>query len=527
MDTHTEQDLQTEATVLHQARLLVRQGQQNAAEMLLRDLSDRNHSPVVLNELGNLCKAGGRLREAHDCYERALQADENNARIMSNLAGVLSLLGDTPTALDLLNRALTIAPENPQIRSNYLMHLHYRATLDPERLFAEHRHARCGYPGEVARPTPTAPKPDRPLRIGYIGPDFRRHSVACFFEPLLQGADAQAEHITLYANVPAPDDTSRRLASRADAWVDIAELDDDQVARRIRDDAIDILIDLAGHTQGNRLGVLARRAAPLQGTYLGYPDTTGLSCVDFRISDALADPPGNESFCTERLVRLDRCFLCYRPPDIMATAEPALPSESAGCVTFGAFCTQQKINDNLLALWSGVLQAVPDSRLLLKLRGSDADGLEDLYLRKCHAVDIDPQRVSVAPASSYEDHLAMHRFVDIMLDTYPYNGTTATCEALCLGVPVISLVGRHHASRVGLSLLTAAGLDVLAANTPQEYVTLGVSMARNIDARRILRTHLREQLQANGLCDPPAFAEAFRRQLRNIWQEHLVTLAAG
>ncbi len=527
MKTHTEHDLTAEATVLQQAAALARQDRPSEAERLLREQIHHNASPAVLNALAGLCKAGGRLVEARDCYQRALQDHENDARIISNLAGVLALLGDTPQALDLLNRALAIAPENPQVRSNYLMHLHYKAALDPERLLVEHRYAASGYPGDVARPAPKTPNPDRPLRIGYIGPDFRRHAVACFFEPLLQAADAQAEHITLYANVPTPDDVSRRLASRADAWVDIADLDDDQAAHAIREDNIDILIDLAGHTQGNRLGVLARRPAPLQGTYLGYPDTTGLSCVDFRISDALADPPGHEAFCIERLVRLDRCFLCYRPPDILPVVEATLPSESAGRVTFGAFCTQQKINDNLLALWSGVLQAVPDSRLLLKLRGSDTDGLEDIYLRKCHAVDIDPQRVSIAPASNYEDHLAMHRFVDIMLDTYPYNGTTATCEALCLGVPVISLVGQHHASRVGLSLLTAAGLDVLAASSPQEYVTLAVSMARNVDARRILRPHLREQMQTNGLCDPPAFAQAFRQRLRDLWQEHLATTPDG
>jgi predicted O-linked N-acetylglucosamine transferase (SPINDLY family) len=345
--------------------------------------------------------------------------------------------------------------------------------------------------------------------------------VAFFFESLLDAADPRAEHIRIYADVPQPDSVSRRLACKANAWQDIAAFDDDQAAACIRDDRIDILIDLAGHTRGARLGVLARRPAPLQGTYLGYPDTTGLDCVDFRVTDALADPPGSEAVWVEQLLRLDGCFLCYRPPDDVPDVEPALPSESADCPTFGAFCSQRKLNDNVLALWAGVLQAVPDSRLLLKLRGCGDDGLEVIFRRRLAGLGVDPGRVSIALSSSFADHLAMHRFIDVMLDTYPYNGTTSTCEALYMGVPVISLVGQHHASRVGLSLLTAAGLDVLAAADPDAYITLAVSLARNVEARRLLRQNLRQQMLANGLCDAARFAAAFRTAIRNAWKTHL------
>lgn len=521
MNTHTENDRAQDAVLLQQAHALEHQGRRSEAESLLRDRAEENESPAVLNELADLCLAGGKLSEAKRCYECALHAAPDDPRIMSNLAGVLSLLGDTPDALDVLNRALALDPNNPHIRSNYLMHLHYKAKLDPAQIFAEHRHAVSGYPKGIARPAPRDPDPHRPLRIGYIGPDFCQHSVACFFENLLTARDPHAEHLTLYANVAVPDAISNRLAEQADACRDIHDLDDDAAAECIRKDDIDILIDLAGHTRGNRLGVLARRPATLQGTYLGYPDTTGLDMIDFRISDALADPPGNEAFCTEELLRLDGCFVCYRPPDDMPPPETTLPSQTAGQVTFGAFCSQRKINDNLLALWGSVLRAVPDSRLLLKLRGTADDGIEEILLRKCHAVAIDPQRVTIALASRYAEHLAMHRFVDVMLDTYPYNGTTSTCEALYLGVPVISLTGTHHASRVGASLLTAAGLDILAANSPQEYVALATSMARNVEARMLLRGGLRQQLLANGLCDANAYAQSVRKVLRDTWQRHL------
>jgi predicted O-linked N-acetylglucosamine transferase (SPINDLY family) len=440
---------------------------------------------------------------------------------MSNLANMLSLLGHTAEAIDALRKAVDLAPAEPEIRANYLMHLHYTTTLDPAELLAEHRQAAACYPAPPQRPAVSNAETDRPLRIGYVGADFCTHSVAWFFQAVLAGADPAAETVCLYGSVDRPDAITQLMAGQADLWRDISQMTDAEAARCIAEDDIDVLIDLGGHSRGSRLGVLAHRPAPLQGTYLGYPDTTGLEAVDFRLCDAITDPPGSDAHASETLRRIDGCFLCYQPPAESCEIDLTLPCQATGQITFGAFCNQRKINDSLLGLWATVLQAVPESRLLLKLKGGPDESIDAVYRDALGRLGIAPQRIEVALSTSFEQHLAMHRFVDVMLDTYPYNGTTTTCEALYHGVPVVSLTGTHHASRVGASLLSAAGLDVLATESPQQYVLLATSLARNIEARTMLRRTIRRDMLTHGLCDAKRFAAALRNTIRRAWREHL------
>jgi protein O-GlcNAc transferase len=500
---------------------LCHQRQFGQAEPILRDLAAESPNPAIWNQLGLVYQHTRRFRLAVEFFHKALECDQPDPRVMSNLANMLSLLGHTTEAIESLKEAIKLAPTDPAIRSNYLMHLHYATTLDPAQLLAEHRAAAPCYPAPPARPEVKNPDPDRTLRIGYVGSDFCTHSVAWFFQAVLAGADASAETICLYGSVARPDAITELMAGQADLWRDISQMSDAQAAALIAEDNLDILIDLAGHSRGTRLGVLAHRPAPLQGTYLGYPDTTGLEAVDFRLCDAITDPPGSDAWASETLRRIEGCFVCYQPPAESCDIDLTLPCQATGQVTFGAFCNQRKINDSLLGLWATVLQAVPDSRLLLKLQGSPSDTIDAVYRDALGRLGIAPQRVEIALSSRFDQHLAMHRFVDVMLDTYPYNGTTTTCESLYHGVPVVSLTGKHHASRVGASLLSAAGLDVLATESPEQYVLLATSLARNIEARTMLRRTIRRDMVAGGLCDATRFAAALRTTLRQAWLEHL------
>jgi predicted O-linked N-acetylglucosamine transferase (SPINDLY family) len=295
---------------------------------------------------------------------------------------------------------------------------------------------------------------------------------------------------------------------------------DEQVARLVREDRIDILIDLAGHTAGNRLGVFACKPAPLQVTWLGYPDTTGLSCMDYRLTDIHADPPGlTERYHSEQLIRLPETFLCFHPDDQNADVAPT-PALARGHVTFGSFNILSKINGPLVELWSQILQQTPGSRMLLKARyladPSARQHLTDLF----SAAGISVDRLEFRQAtSSYADHLRQYEDVDIALDTYPYHGTTTTCEALWMGVPVVTLVGDRHQCRVGWSLLSNVGLPELAAYSRQEYVQLAVGLANDLPRLCALRNGLREQMRRSPLMDAARFSQNVEAAYRRIWKQ--------
>ena len=458
------------------------------------------------------------LEEAASSYRQAL-ALTKEGRYLDGLGMVLCQQGRHEEAIIAHREALRLSPENTRYHSNMLLTLQYLPDITPDALLLAHRlWARMHASGTTqAGAFRNTPDPDRRLKIGYVSADFRSHPVAYFFEGLLRSHDEREVETFCYAAARQRDETTARLQHTASAWRDISSLNDSAMIEQVRADGIDILVDLAGHTAGNRLAVFATRAAPVQVTYLGYPSTTGLSGMDYRLTDERADPPGAESFYSELLMRLPECFLCYRPPSLSPSVAPA-PLTRNGFVTFGSFNNLAKINERVVALWSDLLHAVPESRLLIKNPSLTDTATAARYRAMFEARNVAKDRIELLGLVADEQaHLDTYRRMDIALDTFPYNGTTTTCEALHMGVPVITLEGQKHAGRVGYSLLGNLGLEELIARTPDDYVARAASLARNTPRICELRDLLRDQLQNSVICDADGFARRIEQAYRQMW----------
>jgi predicted O-linked N-acetylglucosamine transferase (SPINDLY family) len=464
-----------------------------------------------------------RLDDAHNCLIKALEIRPRFGDAYASLGDVYHLQGKVEEAIACYRRALSLKPGAAKIHSNLLLTLNYHRKLDSKTIFAEHlrwaeQHAR---PLETTlRPHDNPINPDRQLRLGYVSPDFRRHSVNFFAEPILARHDKNAFHITCYSDVARPDGETERIAALCGQWRDIREMSDEQVAAMVREDKIDILIDLAGHTGGNRLGVFARKPAPVQISYLGYPNTTGMRVMDFRITDAAADPPGQtEQFHSEQLVRLPN-FLCYHPPaDAPEPAPP--PIAKNGFVTFGCFNILAKVTPEAISLWAKIMTVLPNSRLVMKDRiGSFASPARRRHVQDIFAYHrIAPDRVELLDKDpEFAGHLRSYERVDIMLDPYPYNGTTTTCESLWMGVPVVTLAGNRHAARVGVSVLTAAGLPEFIAPSLEMYARTAVVLARDPARLAVLRQTLRAKLRSSALLDGRRLTLSLEQRFRLMWQ---------
>ncbi len=501
------------------AEILWKTGREAQAQQCYEKILTLGPDAAAYNKLGSLCQYMGRIHRALHYQREAVEAEPNRPELWANLARALMETGDMQEGIDLLRKAVKAMPGSAQAHSNLLFRLHQLPNLDPQNLFAEHRQwGRIHAPPAMAATShDNIPDVDRKLRIGYISPDFRRHSVAYFFESLLDGHDRRAVELYGYGSVQFPDQVTERLKEKCDFYRDIRNTDDDAAADLIRKDGIDILVDLAGHVGDNRLLVLARKPAPIQVTYLGYPDTTGMQAIDYRLTDMLADRPEAQKLHTEELVFLPEGFLCYRPPDFAPPVAP-LPADEKGYVTFGAFNNNCKINPVIGKIWAEVLGSVPGARLLLKLKGGDAPELRDRYIRRFERWGVDPDRVGICGWKSPDQHLQLYGQIDIALDTYPYNGTTTTCEALWMGLPVITLVGQCHASRVGLSILKRIGLEFFAASTPADYVARAVSLATSRPALGRIRNSMRARIAASGLCYAKGFARYVEAAYRQMWR---------
>jgi len=352
-----------------------------------------------------------------------------------------------------------------------------------------------------------------------VSPDFRNHSVARFFLPLLEGHDRGAVEIACYAELARSDAVSERIRSLADRWSPTVGLSHDELAARIRGDAIDVLVDLAGHTSDNRLLTFARTPAPVQATWLGYPGTTGVAAIGWRFSDAECEPPGDaDRRSSERIWRLPHGFHCFAPPaDAPAVAPP--PCAARGSVTFGSFNNFLKLAPETIALWGRVLAAMPGAQLLLKSNFVFDAAAHQRHLERFAAAGIDPSRIVILPYMPDERaHLAAYGEIDVALDPFPYNGTTTTCEALWMGVPVVTLRGDRHAARVGASLLTRVGLPDLIAGDEAAYIAVAAALAAAPQRLAALRAGLRAQVAASPLCDAGGFARAVEDAYRAMWR---------
>ena len=504
------------------------------------------------NDLGVALQLEGHNADAVVAYRRALALAPANATFHYNLASALQGAGDLEGAIAAYRAALALVPayaearvnlgnalldqgrleearaeyrvvldadpKNTEALSNLLRALNYDERLSPEAMLEAHRTADAAMPTAPAR-FANSPEPERRLRVGFVSPDFRTHSVAYFVEPLLASLDRASIESFCYASLLRPDATTARLKGMAGHWLDIYGVPDAAIAERVRADGIDILIDLAGHTAGNRLGLFAHRPAPVQATWCGYCNTTGLGAIDWRVTDGIADPAGAERRHSERLVRLPHGFLCYAP-DADASPVSPLPARDAGRVTFGSFNALPKLSEATLRLWAQILDAVPGSRLLLKAPQLRDRGARGLLMERLASAGVAAERVELAPSvPTTRAHLALYGRVDLALDPFPYNGTATTCEALWMGVPVVTLAGRVHAGRVGASLLAAAGLPELVAATEADYVARAAALARDLDRLEALRLGMRDRLAASPLLDRTGFARDFEGALRAMWRD--------
>jgi len=475
-------------------------------------------SVVALNNMGCLLRTQGDVDGAERMLRRALALEPERAALHDNLGNVLKDAGELDSAIDSFREALRLDPAAAATHSNLAYALSFQSA-EPGPILQECRRwsdrFAAGLCAAAARPD-VDDAPDRRLRVGYVSPDFRDHCQSLFTLPVLSRHDHRAFEIYCYSDAARPDDYTRRIAACADVWRETCRLDDEALAARIRDDRIDILVDLTMHMAGGRPRVFARKPAPIQIAWLAYPGTTGIEAMDYRLSDPRLDPPGHDGHYSERTIRLPDSFWCYDPL-ADGPAVNALPALERGFVTFGCLNNPCKLRDATLSLWSGVMRTLPAARLLLM--APEGRSRERLAARLA-AHGIAAARVSFVNFRPRAQYLRTYHDVDIGLDTFPYNGHTTSLDALWMGVPVVSRVGATCVGRGGLSQLVQVDLAHLAAAADATFVAAAVELAQDLPRLAALRRTLRGRLESSPLMDAPRFARhletAYRRVFRDL-----------
>jgi predicted O-linked N-acetylglucosamine transferase (SPINDLY family) len=485
---------------------------QRALDMSPADLGTRQSLAHSLS-----LRARGRVRSglftaAAEDFLRAADVAGRHEQLLNEAGGALLWSGETRKAASVFAEAVHLGNYD-QPRSNYLLTLNYLHGLGNETIYHEHLRV-APLPAHRHGRIRSALK--RPIRVGFVSGDFNWHPVGRFVEPLIDGVDQTDVTFILFSSSQSGDSLTDRLRRRARV-VAIGGDDDDTASNLISKEDIDVLIDLSGHTRGNRLGIFARRPAPISATYLGYPNTTGMKAIDFRITDRFTDPPGDaDRYYSEMLVRLPGPLVCFRPPRDTVNS-PILSRLETSAITLGSFNQLAKISDGTIELWAAALNVIPKSRLLLKAQGA-SDPLARRRIRMAFAAHgVSHNRVRfLNSASDHLDHLDAYQLIDIALDTFPYNGTMTTCEALSEGVPVVTLLGSNHRSRVGGMLLQAAGFSEWVARSASEFPTVVSELARDRRALQGIRRELPHLVRRSSLCDELAFTTGFQQTLHEM-----------
>jgi predicted O-linked N-acetylglucosamine transferase (SPINDLY family) len=468
--------------------------------------------------LGRALNDAGRPDLAEDVLRLGLRREPGNARLHDALGNVLKDQGRLDLAIGCYERALELAPDDSTAASNRLFALHLDPDHDAARLLAEHRRWADRFAAPLAaeiRPHDLDRAPDRRLKVGFVSADFRGHPVGRLLLPLFTHRDRERFAFVAYADVRVADPVTREFHELADRWRPIAGLSDSAVAGLVREEQIDILVDLAQHTEGNRLLVFARKPAPVQVSMLGMPATTGLATIDYRFTDRYLDPPGTGDLpYTERSIRLPSCFWCYRP-DVEAPPVGLHPSLATGRVTLGCLNQSAKLTPPALALWIKVLQAVDDADLVLH---SSSGRQRDAIRAQFKSGGIAPDRVTFLPRLPLARYLEAYGTLDLALDPFPYSGGTTTLDALWMDVPVVTLAGQTAVGRGGVSILSNLGLPELIGRTDGDYVAIAVALARDRDRLAALRAGLRQRMQASPLVDARQYATGIEAALRSIWR---------
>lgn len=487
---------------------------QEAYTALVKAVELRPDSAKIHNNLANLYMLIYRLSDAVKHYQRAIELDPKFVDAYSNLGRAYCFCGDT-RASETIHKALELDSTSRSAVDVLLFTSNYFAN-PPANIFEEHKRWATSVYFSDLKPTAlvTGTKNSK-IHIGYASADFRNHPVATFFEPVLRHFNRQAFEVYCYAQVPDPDATTTSLQNLGGNWRSTVGLSDHEMADLVRQDHIDIFVDLSGFTKGHRLGVFTLKPAPIQCSWLGYPNTTGLPQIDYRITDAIADPPGlTDHLYTEKLIRLPRTFLCYAP----GTSSPTLPI-APGPITFCCFNHLPKVSDFLISMWARILKEVPETLLLMKSTFFADPVVCNMIRSRFKWHDINPERIVLREfTATKQEHLDLYGSCHIALDTYPYHGTTTTCEALWMGVPVVTLAGTSHVSRVGASILESIRAPELITYSCDEYVHRAVELARDPERVAHYRHALRPLMQDSALMDAEGFVSdleaAFRKMLK-------------
>lgn len=477
----------------------------------------------TLRQWSELLKRQGKLEEAARLQQSILELDPRDVLAFVQLGIVRTEQGLIHAALKNYQQALRLNPASATAHSNMLLVTNYFPDSDALQLMQAHRDwDRMHGSGKhvPASSWRVRTDPEKRLRVGFVSPDFRKHPVAYFFLTLLQGLDPAQIEAICYFNHTRKDEMTWKIKEHAHIWRDAAHISDENLAQVIHNDQVDILVDLAGHTGRHRLQVFARKPAPVQVTWLGYPNTTGLEAMDFRLTDSIADPEGHaDRLSSERIIRMPRGFHCFAKPEDAPDVAPT-PALDNGYITFGSFNNLAKINKQVVALWSKILRKLPGSRLVLKSRSLEDPEAKSRYRDLFAEHKIDPERVDILDrVPSFAGHLQTYSRVDIGLDPFPYNGTTTTCDALYMGVPVLTLLGDRHCGRVGASLLSLIGRQQWIGKNKKQYIELAQDLARDPHKLQEIRQGLRQELQQSPLGDMAGFGRDMQDTLRSIWRE--------
>jgi len=477
--------------------------------------------PGGRNNLGLALLKLDRFEEAIASYRTAIHSDPTSAAPHNNLGNALRDQSELDDAIASYRNALILRPDHAQAHSNLLLAMNYLSNTAQSELYA----AALLFDSQQISALHKGPQRylnaednHKRLKIGYVSADFRAHSVAHFTRKLMGTHNRDLVEVFCYSNVINQDLITDEFRTQTDHWTSIINMDDQAVADRVAKDQIDILIDLAGHTADNRLLVFGLRPAPIQVNWLGYPNTTGLTCMDYRITDAVADPPGSDDqWYTEELIRLPYGFLCFQTDDTRAMVGTC-PHQAQDYITFGSFNSLPKITPDVVRVWSKILRAIPNARLILKSKAFTDKTTRMRYLQEFRKQGVAAERIDLLRLIPGRDmHLAAYSNIDIGLDPFPYNGTTTTCEALWMGVPVISLRGDRHCARVGASILHHAGLPDFLAENEDGYVDIACALATDKQRLVNLRATLREKMRASALMNTEQFTRSLENAYQNMW----------
>ncbi len=484
---------------------------------------DPRYASAHIN-LGAAYEKLDRLDDAVASYRRAIAIDPRQSNAHGNLGVAYARMGRLDEAIASYRQAIALDPANVSAHSDLIYTLLHHPAYDAPAIFREHlawarRHAE---PLTAAAPPHTNTRdPHRRLRIGYVSPNFRSQAVSYFMEPILAHHDHQHFEIFCYHDAPNADHVTAHCRAAADAWRDIAHLTHDQLAQLIRQDQIDILLDLNGHIPHHRLLTFARKPAPIQITYIGYQTTTGMSAMDYRITDAVADPnepPAGptDPFHTEKLLRLP-LFFCYQPLNPSPPPAAAPPADSNGFITFGSMNNFVKIGPQVIAVWAGLLKKVPTARLLILIAGGNQGNAHVPAAFASHGID--PARLQLVPMRPVFDYLDLFNRIDISLDPFPFSGHTTTCDALWMGVPVVTRAGSMYAGRMATSVLSCMNLHEWIATSAAEYIDIAARLAGDLPRLRDLRVSLRQRFADSPAMDAAGFTRHLKSAYRYVWRQ--------